>query len=92
MQLKNSKIGLVNKREWFIISNYDEKLQQHKNKILENIEYGKNVGVNKISAIFAIEDEEREVIEKELINWLIIEGYKVSLVQDEMKILVIEWI
>lgn len=75
-----------------IINNYDEKLQDNKNKIMENIEYGKNVGVNKISAIFAVEDENKEALEKELINWLILEGYKVSLVKDEMKILVIEWI
>ena len=57
---------------------------------MENIEYGKSVGINKISAIFAIEDEDKETLEKELINWLILEGYKVSLIQDEMKILVIE--
>lgn len=75
-----------------IINKYVEKLQEHKNKIIENIEYGKNVGINKISAIFAVEDEDKEMLEKELINWLILEGYKVSLVQDEMKILVIEWI
>ncbi|SDP63841.1 hypothetical protein [Clostridium gasigenes] len=57
---------------------------------MENIEYGRSVGINKISAIFAIEDEDKEALEKELINWLILEGYKVSLIQDEMKILVIE--
>ena len=59
---------------------------------MENIEYGKSVGINKISAIFAIEDEDKETIEKELITWLILEGYKVSLIQDEMKIFVIEWV
>lgn len=57
---------------------------------MENIEYGRSVGINKISAIFAIEDEDKEALEKELMNWLILEGYKVSLIQDEMKILVIE--
>ncbi|MBB6621941.1 hypothetical protein H7E67_00720 [Clostridium gasigenes] len=72
------------------MNNYDEKLQENKNKIMENIEYGRSVGINKISAIFAIEDEDKEALEKELINWLILEGYKVSLIQDEMKILVIE--
>ena len=59
---------------------------------MENIEYGRSVGINKISAIFAVEDEDKETLEKELINWLILEGYKVSLIQDEMKILVIEWV
>lgn len=75
-----------------IINNYDEKLKANKDKIMENIEYGKKVGVNKISAIFAIEDENKEVLEKELVNWLILEGYKISLIQEEMKILVIEWV
>lgn len=59
---------------------------------MENIEYSRSVGINKISAIFAVEDEHKETLEKELITWLILEGYKVSLIQDEMKILVIEWV
>ena len=58
---------------------------------MENIEYAKNIGATKISAIFAVEDENKEMLEKELLNWLILSGYKVSLVKDEMKILVIEW-
>ncbi|MGL5086763.1 MAG: hypothetical protein ACRC68_13765 [Clostridium sp.] len=74
------------------INNYDEKLQEHKNKIIENIEYGKSIGVNKISAILASSQEDKDNTEKDLITWLIIEGYTVSLIKDEMKILVIEWI
>lgn len=58
---------------------------------MENIEYGKIVGINKISAIFAVEDENKEELEKELMTWLILEGYKVSVVKDEMRVLVIEW-
>lgn len=74
-----------------IINNYEEKLQEHKNKIVENIEYGKSVGINKISAILAGSEDSNENTEKDLITWLIIEGYKVSLLKDEMKVLVIEW-
>ncbi|MGL5353256.1 MAG: hypothetical protein ACRDA5_08005, partial [Clostridium sp.] len=59
--------------------------------IIENINYGKSVGMNKISAILAVPEDEKESTEKDLITWLIIEGYKVSLVKDEMKVLVIEW-
>lgn len=70
---------------------YADRLEKHKKKIIENIDYGKNIGVNKISAIFMLEDEEREKIEKDLITWLIIDGYKVSLRNDEVKILVVEW-
>lgn len=83
---------MLNKiKELIVINNYDERFEENKRKIIENIEYGKTVGINKVSAIFAIHDEEKEKMEKELINWLILDGYKVSLIQDEMKILVIEW-
>ncbi|MGL5380733.1 hypothetical protein [Clostridium sp.] len=70
---------------------YADRLEKHKKKIIENINYGKEIGVNKISAIFMLEDEERDKIEKDLITWLIIDGYKVALRNDEVKILVVEW-
>ena len=52
--------------------------ERHKNKIQENIDMGKNMGVNKISAILAIADESQE-IQTKLINWLLSEGYRISL-------------
>ena len=75
----------VNKKGWIIINNYNDTIQEHKNKIIENIEYGKNSGVKKISAIFAIADDNKDLIEKDLINWLILEGYKVSLIKMKWK-------
>lgn len=70
----------------------NEKLQEHKNKIMENINYGKQVGINKISAILMLDDENKEEIQKEIVSWLIIEGYKVSLTKNDMDVLVVEWI
>lgn len=66
------------------------RFEENKNKILENINMGKSMGVNKISAILAIDDRENEIVTK-LINWLLIEGYKVSLKKEEYSILTIEW-
>ena len=34
---------------------------------------------------------EEESIKKEVLSWLIMEGYKVSLRRDEVDILIIEW-
>lgn len=65
-----------------------ELLEDKKRKILENINYAKEININKISAIIVIEDEE---IKKELLSWLIYEGYKVSLTMDDVNILTIEW-
>ncbi|AYE35470.1 hypothetical protein [Clostridium septicum] len=70
---------------------WQERVNEQKEKILKNIEYGKSIGVNKISAIFMLEDAEKDKIEKELITWLILDGYRVELKQDEVKILIIEW-
>lgn len=64
-----------------------EVINNKKNKILENINYAKEKNINKISAILISNDEEN----KELISWFILEGYKVSLIRDEVNILVIEW-
>lgn len=65
-----------------------ELLKDKKRKILENINYAKKNNINKVSAIIVIEDEE---IKKELLSWLIYEGYKVSLIRDDVNILTIEW-
>ena len=46
--------------------------------------------LNKITAILIIDDDSEEV-QRKLINWLIIEGYKVSLRREEYNILSIEW-
>ena len=64
--------------------------ERHKNKIQENIDMGKNMGVNKISAILAIADESQE-IQTKLINWLLSEGYMISLKEEDCTILTIEW-
>ena len=64
--------------------------ERHKNKIQENIDMGKNMGVNKISAILAIADESQE-IQTKLINLLLSEGYRISLKEEDCTILTIEW-
>ena len=66
------------------------KFKSHRDKIQENIELGKNMGVNKISAILAIDDESEE-IQKQLVNWLLAEGYRISLKKEDYTILTIEW-
>ena len=48
------------------------------------------MGVNKISAILAIDDESEE-IQKQLVNWLLSEGYRISLKKEDYTILTIEW-
>lgn len=72
---------------------YEEKLNENKNIILRNIEQGKKAGVNKVSAVFAINkrDEIRRSMITDLATWLIIDGYKVSLKEGELEILTIEW-
>lgn len=65
-----------------------EFLNDKKRKILDNINYAKNSDINKISAILMCNDGE---VEKELLSWLVLEGYKVSLIKDEINILTIEW-
>lgn len=63
-------------------------LEDRKKKILENIDYARTININKVSAILITEDEK---IKSEIISWLINEGYKVSLIKDEVDILNIEW-
>lgn len=65
-------------------------LERHKSKIQENIDMGKNMGINKISAILAIQDESEE-IQTQLIKWLLIDGYRISLKKEDCTILTIEW-
>ena len=66
------------------------KFESHKNKIQENIDMGKSMGVNKISAILAMDDESEE-IQRQLVSWLLLEGYRISLKKEDYSILTIEW-
>ena len=66
----------------------DNLIIRQKGKILDNINYAKNNNLNKISALMVFDNEE---IQKELLTWLIFQGYKVSLTKDEVNILVVEW-
>ena len=72
---------------------YEENLNGNKNIILRNIEQSKQAGLNKVSAVFAISkrDEVRKNMITDLAAWLITNGYKVSLKEGELKILIIEW-
>ena len=74
----------------FLSDELKEKLESHKNKIQENIDMGKNMGVNKISAILA-KDDESEEIQRQLVSWLLLEGYRISLKKEDYSILTIEW-
>lgn len=74
----------------FLSDELKEKLKSHKNKIQENIDMGKNMGVNKISAILAMDDESEE-IQRQLVSWLLLEGYRISLKKEDYSILTIEW-
>ena len=71
---------------------YEENLNENKNIILRNIEQSKQAGLNKVSAVFAISkrDEVRKNIITDLAAWLITNGYKVSLKEGELKILIID--
>lgn len=62
-------------------------MNNKKKKILENINYAKENNINKISAILISNNEEK----KEIVSWLVLEGYKVSLLEDDVTILTIEW-
>ena len=72
---------------------YEENLNENKNIILRNIEQSKQAGLNKVSSVFAISkrDEVRKNMITDLAAWLITNGYKVSLKEGELKILIIEW-
>lgn len=63
-------------------------LKVKKSKILENINYAKESGINKISAIMIFEDDDMKAA---ILTWLILKGYKVSLKTDEVDILTVEW-
>lgn len=65
-----------------------ELLKSKQNKIVENIKYAKEAGINKISAIMIFEDED---IKTAIVTWLILKGYKVALKNDEVNVLTIEW-
>lgn len=76
-----------------IVSEYEDKLNENKNIIMRNIEQGKQSGVNKVSAVFAVSknDKMRKNMATDLAMWLITKGYKVSLREGELEILTIEW-
>ena len=74
----------------FLNEDLKSKFENHKNKIQENIDMGKNMGVNKISAILAMDDESEE-IQRQLVSWLLLEGYRISLKKEDYSILTIEW-
>lgn len=74
----------------FVNEDLTSRFEANKHKIQENISMGKSMGINKISAILAIDDE-GENIQSQLVNWLLIEGYKISLKKDDYSILTIEW-
>ena len=63
-------------------------LEDKKRKLLENINYAKSINMNKISAVLVNDNKD---ITKEIVSWLIFEGYKVALIKDEVDILNIEW-
>ncbi|WP_294156625.1 hypothetical protein [uncultured Clostridium sp.] len=75
------------------MTEYEEKLNENKNIILRNIEQGKQAGVSKVSAVFAVSkrDELRKNMVTDLAVWLLTNGYKVSLKEGELEILTIEW-
>ena len=75
------------------MTEYEEKFNENKNIILRNIEQGRQAGVNKVSAVFAVSkrDEIRKNMVTDLAVWLISNGYKVSLKEGELQILTIEW-
>ncbi len=72
---------------------YEEKLNENKKIILRNIAQGKESGLKKVSAVFAISDRDelRKNMISDLAMWLISSGYRVSLKEGELKILIIEW-
>lgn len=66
-------------------------IEEKKNKIIENINYAKEAGMNKLSAILVNRNVEDALVKKELISYFVAEGYRVSLNKDEVEFLVIEW-
>ena len=66
------------------------KCENHKESISENINKAKELGINKITAILVLSEEEIE-IRKVLINWLVSDVYKVSLKREDYDIITIEW-
>ena len=63
-------------------------LEYKKKYILKNIDYARKNNISKVSAILVCNEEE---IQKELLTWLIYEGYKVALNKDDITTLTIEW-
>ena len=74
----------------FLNEDLKNKFENHKSKIQENSDMGKIMGVNNISAILAMDDESEE-IQRLLVSWLLLEGYRISLKKEDFSILTIEW-
>ena len=72
---------------------YEKKLDENKDIILRNIAQGKESGVNKVSAVFAItkDDDFRGSMITDLATWLLNDGYKVSVKDGDLQVLTIEW-
>lgn len=70
---------------------FEEKLQKQKEQIYENISLSKERGMNRLSAILAIQDENKQDLENGLIQELKNNGYKVTTTEGELKVLTIEW-
>lgn len=66
------------------------KIAEKKEQIEKNIIMAKESGHNRVTVIMLI-DENSDSIRSELVNWLIVSGYKISLKTDEFHILTIEW-
>ena len=57
LQAKQQELDDLTDRYKRILAEFEN----HKNKIQENIDMGKSMGVNKISAILAMDDESEEI-------------------------------
>ncbi|WP_300380696.1 hypothetical protein, partial [Clostridium sp.] len=64
-----------------------EYIKDQKAKIMENINLAKASDIEKVSAIIMWNED----VKKKIIMDLILDGYRVSLKEDEVDILTIEW-
>ena len=62
-------------------------IKEQKAKLMENINLAKASDIKKVSAIIIWNED----VKKEIIMELILSGYRVSLKEDEVDILTIEW-
>lgn len=62
-------------------------IKEQKAKLMENINFAKASDIKKVSAIIMWNED----VKKEIIMELILAGYRVSLKEDEVDILTVEW-